>query len=134
MRERACNVDHVLELVRRLGLSPADLTAYGAEDLRSANPARAGKARCVEKCWALMARLGVKYIDLPDTAGQSPDKPPSRRPGRRSAEKPQQYQEYDGKLAAAANSCEINDLTKSDRVGDLEAKYATEAIIARSAP
>jgi hypothetical protein len=50
--------------MRKHRLSLADLIDIGGEDLRSADPKRRRKALHVEKCWALMARLQVKHIDL----------------------------------------------------------------------
>jgi hypothetical protein len=97
MREHAQNVEQVLEHMRRLRLSPDDLVNYGGEDLRSRDPVRSGKARCVEKAWALMARLGVKHIDLETAisrgAAPIPGVVVSRRPGRRSIRKQTQNQE-----------------------------------------
>jgi hypothetical protein len=52
----------VYEFMERHRLTVADLTEYGGEDLRI--PRRKAKARQVERCWELMASLGVKHADL----------------------------------------------------------------------
>jgi hypothetical protein len=58
-----------------------DLIQIGGEDLKALNPKRVEKARRVEKCWSLMARLSVKFADLEAASQPSPDKPTSRRHG-----------------------------------------------------
>jgi hypothetical protein len=55
-------VAQVYEYMRQHRLSLSDLTDIGGEDLRS--PKRRLKALHVEKCWALMARLHVRHVDL----------------------------------------------------------------------
>jgi hypothetical protein len=122
-REHARAVDQVLELMHLLRLSTDDLIEFGGEDLKSPNPARAGKARCVEKTWALMARVGVGHADLPDMAGQSPVRAASKWPGRRPAEKHQQNQQHDENRVTEANSCKINDLANSAPVGDPQLNF-----------
>src|SRR6516165_218338 len=57
-------VVEVLDLMRKRGLSLDDLIQVGGEDLKSPNPKRVKKAHYVEKAWALMARLSVKFADL----------------------------------------------------------------------
>jgi hypothetical protein len=122
MREHAQNVERVFGHICRLRLSPDDLTGYDGEDLRSRDPARSGKARCVEKTWALMARLGVKHIDL-ETAisrGVAPTIPggaPSRRRGRRSIKKRPQNQEL-VKSAPSENPIEIIEEFASQRISE----------------
>jgi hypothetical protein len=73
-RQQAQAVEQVLELMRRLQVTPDDLVEFGGQDLppkRSAPPSpgtpegrRAEKAHRVERCWALMARLGVTHAAL----------------------------------------------------------------------
>jgi hypothetical protein len=58
------HVEQVHEFMRQRELSLDDLVEIGGEDLRAPDPGLAGKARCVEKCWEMMARLGVKHLDL----------------------------------------------------------------------
>jgi hypothetical protein len=68
-RERAQAIEQIVEFMRAKKLTAGDLIEIGGEDLRSSSPTRSEKAHRVEKCWALMARLGVKYADL------SPEQP-----------------------------------------------------------
>jgi hypothetical protein len=49
--------------------------------LKSSNLKHVEKARHVEKAWALMARLSVKFAELEQAPGQSPTKPSRRRRG-----------------------------------------------------
>lgn len=57
----------VLEYMRKHGLTIADLIKYGGEDLR--DPARAPKARQVEKTWELISGAGADYAKLEDFVG-----------------------------------------------------------------
>jgi hypothetical protein len=61
--ERDSPVQQVREFLDRYRLTPQDLIDIGGEDLRPGSKLR-GKAHSVEKCWALMARLGVKHADI----------------------------------------------------------------------
>jgi hypothetical protein len=54
----------VFDFTAKTGLGLADLIEVGGEDLESSNPRKVEKAKRVEKCWSLMAKLGVKYADL----------------------------------------------------------------------
>ena len=74
-------VVEVLDLMRKRGLSLDDLIQVGGEDLKSSNPKRVEKARHVEKAWASMARLSVKFADLEQAAGQHTAEPARRRRG-----------------------------------------------------
>jgi hypothetical protein len=60
--ERARHIDRVRDFMESRRLSLADLTEVGGEDLRLAKTRK--KALLVERCWALMARLGVTHADL----------------------------------------------------------------------
>jgi hypothetical protein len=57
-------VVEILNFMRKLGLTLNDLIQIGGEDLKLSNPKRVEKARRVEKCWSLMARLSVCFADL----------------------------------------------------------------------
>jgi hypothetical protein len=72
---RAQAVAEIFDLMRKYGVTLNDLTQIGGEDLKSSNPKRVEKARHVEKCWSLMARLSVKFADLEQAPGQPPTKP-----------------------------------------------------------
>ena len=54
-------VGEILALMSKCGLALDDLIRIGGEDLKSSNPKRSEKARRVEKCWSLMARLSVRF-------------------------------------------------------------------------
>jgi hypothetical protein len=79
-RPRAAVIE-IFDSMARRGLALDDLIQIGGEDLRPPNPKRVEKARHVEKVWALMARLSVKFAELEQAPGQSPAKPAGRRRG-----------------------------------------------------
>jgi hypothetical protein len=77
-------VREVLALMERYGLAPQNLIEVGGEDFLS--PRRREVARRVDNCWALMARLGVRYTDFDTdipTSGPRADFPSRRRRGER---------------------------------------------------
>src|SRR6516225_7933188 len=74
-------VVEILDFMRKRGLTLNDLIQIGGEDFTSPSPMRKEKARRVEKCWHLMARLSVKFADLEATPPPIPDKPARRRRG-----------------------------------------------------
>jgi hypothetical protein len=57
-------VVEILDFMRKHGLTLSDLIEIGGEDLKASNPKRKEKARRVEKCWSLMARLSLCYAHL----------------------------------------------------------------------
>ena len=63
-QKRMKAVVEVLDFMRKRGLTHNDLIQISGEDFRSASPTRKEKARRVEKCWSLMARLSVCFTDL----------------------------------------------------------------------
>ena len=70
-REQAVAVNRVFNYMRQHKLSLADLTEYGGEDIpnpklpeKICSPARVKKARAVERCWELIARLGLTFAAL----------------------------------------------------------------------
>jgi hypothetical protein len=85
-RDREQRIEEVAAYMRRLKLSIADLDEVGGEDLRARDPARVGKARAVERTWALMARLDVRHVDLvaSGVAKATPQKVKSEKPFRTS--------------------------------------------------
>jgi hypothetical protein len=90
-------VGQVHEYMRKHKLSLADLIDVGGEDLRSADPGLAGKARAVSRCWELMARVRVTHIDLKTALPREFGKPAVPEPilgvRRRSNRKPIQKAE-----------------------------------------
>ena len=71
-------VVEIFDFMCKRGLSLDDLIQVGGE---SSNPKHVEKARRVEKCWELMARLSVKFADLEQAPGQPSTKPARRRRG-----------------------------------------------------
>jgi hypothetical protein len=63
-RARVIAAAQVAEFMHKKNLTLDDLINFGGAELKSSNQTVAGKARCVESCWALMARLGVQYADF----------------------------------------------------------------------
>jgi hypothetical protein len=128
-REHDAHVEDVRDFVRRMKLDCGDLIGIGGDDLASANPARAGKARAVERCWALMARLGVKHIDLAcdwrPRVRQSPDIRLSTRRHRHPIEKREQIQRFDAPKPVESIPNKINDLAISGRLASRNSISAT---------
>jgi hypothetical protein len=50
-------VAEIFDFMRKQRLALEDLVECGGAELKSSNPKTREKARHVEKCWALMARL-----------------------------------------------------------------------------
>jgi hypothetical protein len=65
-------VIEIFDFMRKRGLVPDDLIELGGQGLRSSNPRQIAKAHYVEKAWALMARLSVKFADLEQAPGPTP--------------------------------------------------------------
>jgi hypothetical protein len=115
-------VVEILDFMRRNRLALDDLIQIGGEDFRSPSPVRKEKARRVEKCSSLMARLSVKFADLEQTPPPIPDKPARRRRGGGHFS---QVIENTADLwigPAHNKSNEINDLANSAPVGVLDSK------------
>ena len=82
-RTLAGAVAEVADFMRKKKLTLDDLTNIGGEDLKSSDKGRAGKARCVEKTWELMARLGVKFADIEHSESAPQPIPALTKRGRR---------------------------------------------------
>jgi hypothetical protein len=106
--------------MRRNRLALDDLIEIGGEDFRSASPKRIEKARRVEKCWSLMARLSVKFADLEQAPRSVPDKPARMRRGEGHFSQVTENAGVSGTFSSLHKSNEINDLANSAPVGDLE--------------
>jgi hypothetical protein len=113
-------VVEILDFMRKHGLALDDLIQIGGEDLQSANPKRAEKARRVEKCWSLMARLSVRFADLEQAPSNPPTRPSQRRRGEGHFSQVIENAGVSGTFASLHKSNEINDLADSALVGDLE--------------
>jgi hypothetical protein len=136
IRQHQQHVDQVLEFMRRRGLSVDDLVEYGGEDFKSSNSRRVEKAGRVEKCWALMAWLGVNHVDLPEAAGQSPDNPGPRRRHRPAFEQPIDLADISRVAPSHSKRSKFNDLALSSPIGVPELNFgdvgASEAREARA--
>jgi len=63
-------VVEVFEYMRKHGLTLANLTELGGEDLRHPDPAIVKKARAVERTWERMAAAGLRFADLEQFASE----------------------------------------------------------------
>jgi len=109
-------VVEILDFMRTRGLTLDDLIQIGGEDFRS-TPTRIEKARRVEKCWSLMARLSVKFADLEQASQPIPDKRSRRRHGEGHFSEVIENKEFFGVRPSDTKSNEINDLANSAPVG-----------------
>ena len=116
--ERA--VVEIFEFMRKRGLSLEELIEIGGEDLKSSNPKKVEKAKRVEKCWSLMAKLGVKYADLENSPSNHPTKSVRRRRGEGHFLEVPEITDVSGISPVSTKSNEINDLANSVPVGDLD--------------
>lgn len=57
-------LEQIAAFMSKHKLGEDDLVNYGGAELKSPNQRIQRRARSVEKCWELMARLGVKAVDL----------------------------------------------------------------------
>src|SRR6516225_9311706 len=106
-------VVEILDFMRKRGLTLNDLIQIGGEDFRSSSPTRKEKARRVEKCWHLMARLSVKFADLEAAPPSIPDKPVRTRRGEGVFSEVVENKEISGTATYQHKSNEINDLANS---------------------
>jgi hypothetical protein len=113
-------VVEILDFMRRNRFVLDDLIQVGGEDFGSASPKRIEKARRVEKCWGLMARLSVKFADLEQAPRSEPDKPARRRRGEGHFSEAIENAGFSATFAHQAKPNEINHLADSAPVGDLE--------------
>ena len=139
-REHQRHVDDVLDYMRRLKVSPTDLISFGGEDLSLSDPARCGKARAVERTWALMASLGVRHSDLAPEGVTNPGFLVPRPRHRKSNLKQQQNQRVDPLGTGNTNTSNINELAVSVDFGgsqitgnDVDPEASAEKMKARFA-
>ena len=127
-------VEQVREFMHQRRLALVDLTAYGGEDLplpnseRVCNPGRLKKARAVERCWELIAKIGLTYevLESAPIANSAPP-PPNHR-----TQRPPTRRGEGGDFKTSISSTtylnsslwtkpnEINDLANSGPVGSSE--------------
>jgi hypothetical protein len=113
-------VVEILDYMRKNRLALDDLIQIGGEDFSSASQKRIEKARRVEKCWSLMARLSVKFADLEATPPPILDKPARRRRGEGHFSQVTENAGLSGTFSSLHKSNEINGLADLAPVGDLE--------------
>lgn len=63
-RDRATAAARVMDYLRRQHLEPDDLLRFGGQDLSSPDVRVRDKARAVERGWALLAELHLKFEDF----------------------------------------------------------------------
>ena len=110
-------VVEIFDFMRKSGLALQDLIEIGGAELKSSNPKTREKARRLEKCWSLMAKLGVKFADLERLSPPIPDKPARRRRGEGVFSEVVENKEISGTATHQHKSNEINDLANSAPVG-----------------
>jgi hypothetical protein len=110
----------VQTFMHKCGLTFADLIDVGGAELKSSNPKTREKAHRVERCWALMARLHVRYAHL-ETA-YTPTKPIRRRRGEGGFLQAAENTGVSGITATPPESNEINELAGSAPVASLDSK------------
>ena len=54
----------IFEYMRKHGVTLADLTELGGEDLQHRDPVIVEKARAVERAWGRIAAVGLRFVDL----------------------------------------------------------------------
>jgi hypothetical protein len=113
-------VVEILDFMRRNRLALDDLIQVGGEDFSSASQKRIEKARRVEKCWSLMARLSVKFADLEQTPPPIPGKLARRRRGEGHFSEAAEITRVSETITHPTKPNEINDLVDSASVGDPE--------------
>ena len=111
----------------QLGVRSGGLTQIGGEDFKS-TPKRIEKARRVEKCWSLMARLSVKFADLEQASQPIPDKRSRRRHGEGRFSEVIENKEVFGSRPSDTKSNEINGLADSAPVGALGSNSMTRQL------
>jgi hypothetical protein len=70
----APTIAQVFDEMKKGRITFGDLIEVGGEDLNLSDFRKVEKARRVEKTWSLMAKLGVKYADLEQAAGPTPER------------------------------------------------------------
>jgi hypothetical protein len=113
-------VAEVRDFMRKRGLTPNDLIQISGEDFRSPSPTRKEKARRVEKCWSLMARLSVCFTDLEHAPDNLTTKPSRTRRGEGHLSEALENKGVSDTATDQRKSNEINDLADFASVGSLQ--------------
>jgi hypothetical protein len=109
-------VVEIFDFMRKRGLCLDALIEVGGQDLSSSNPKQVAKAHCVEKTWALMARLSVKFTDLEQAPGKPPTKPARRRRGEGEFSQVIENKEISSDTPGEVKSLKNNDKTDNHSV------------------
>jgi hypothetical protein len=104
-RARAEAVAQVFDYLHRSRIVLDDLEIGGA-NLKSSNIILRERARRVEKCWSLMARLGVAFAELVDAA----PKPGRRQRGRTASAQVIENKGFSGVDLSLAKPLKTNDI------------------------
>ena len=113
-------VVEILDFMRKHHLALVDLIEIGGEDLKSASAKKVEKAKRVEKCWSLMARLSVRFADLEQAPGNLPTRPSRRRRGEGHFSETIENTRVSESFSHHTKLNEINDLADSAPVGSLD--------------
>jgi hypothetical protein len=116
--QHAHAVNNILDFMRKRGLTLNDLIQISGEDFRSPSPTRKEKARRVEKCWSLMARLSVRFTDLEQAPCNLPTRPARRRRGEGHFSEVIEIKRVSETPPHHINPNEINDLVDLAPVGE----------------
>jgi hypothetical protein len=121
------SVAEVLSFMAKRGLTLVDLIEVGGEDLKSSDPKKSEKAKSGEKSWGLMAKLGVKYVDLENSVGHHPLKPSRAQRGEGVLSEVVENKEVFAGNAGEAKSLKNNNKTNDHSVGASERRLAPES-------
>ena len=115
-------VTEVQMSMHKHGITLADLLVTGGHELKSPNPKTREKAHRVERCWALMARLHVRYAHLETAPAYTPTKPARRRRGEGVFLQATENTDVSGISGAPPEVNEINELADFAPVVSLDSK------------
>jgi hypothetical protein len=122
MKAQVAAVTEVQAFLHRHGLTLTDLIAIGGAEFKSPNPKTREKAHRVERCWALMVRLHVRYAHLEIAPAYTLTKPTRRRRGEGVFLQAAENIGVSGIAGSPAESNEINDLANFAPVASLDSK------------
>jgi hypothetical protein len=115
----APTVAQVFDFMRKRGLALTDLIEIGGEDLESRDLKKREKARSVEKCWSLMARLSVSYANLEQATTEHPTQSASRRRGEGVFS-----EAIENKEISASDPLEVKSLKNNNKTDDHSVELA----------
>jgi hypothetical protein len=131
IKAQAAAAAEVQAFMHRHGLAAIDLINVGGVELKSPNLKTCEKARRVEKCWALMARLSVRHAYLEAAPAYTSTKLARRRRGEGVFLQVTEIAGVSDIPGALVKSNEINNLTNSTSVASPDPnRVANRAAIA----